>query len=106
MWRRKSQLGQKSRLEHSVAKREDAPERTCLGCGARDRKELLLRLIVNGAGQLEVAAHGQRGGYLHRRLECWSGFVSRKSHFRAFRVEVAKPAKEKLLRELKDSVGV
>jgi predicted RNA-binding protein YlxR (DUF448 family) len=88
-----------------VAKRGDAPERTCLGCGARDRKDLLLRLIVNAAGQLEVSAHGQRGGYLHRRMECWSGFVGRKSHFRAFRVEVAKPAKEKLLRELKDSVG-
>jgi uncharacterized protein len=90
----------------SGGKRQDAPERTCLGCGARDRKKLLLRLIVNGVGQLEVAAHGQRGGYLHRRLECWSAFVGRKSHFRAFRVEVAKPAKEKLLRELKDSVGV
>ena len=89
-----------------MAKRQDAPERTCLGCGARDRKKLLLRLIVNGVGQLEVAAHGQRGGYLHRRLECWSAFVGRKSHFRAFRVEVAKLAKEKLLRELKDSVGV
>ena len=89
-----------------MAKRGHEPERTCLGCGARDRKELLLRLIVNAAGQLEVAAQGQRGGYLHRRAECWCGFVNRKSHFRAFRLEVAKPAKEKLLRELKDHVGV
>jgi len=76
-----------------------------LGCGARERKSLLVRLIVNAAGQLEIAAHGQRGGYLHRREQCWSGFVNRKSHFRAFRVEVGKPAKEKLLGELKDSVG-
>ena len=89
-----------------MAKQGHEPERTCLGCGARERKELLVRLIVNGAGQLEAADHGQRGGYLHRRMECWSGFISRKSHFRAFRVEVAKPVKEKLLRELKDSVGV
>ena len=79
--------------------------RTCLGCGARERKTDLLRLIVNAAGQLTVAAHGQRGGYLHRRAACWSGFVSRKSHFRAFRVEVAKSAKEKLLRDLKDKGG-
>lgn len=82
------------------------PERTCLGCGERDRKELLVRLIVNPAGHLEIAAEGQRGGYLHRRAQCWNGFVNRKSHFRAFHVEVAKPLKERLLRELKDSVGV
>jgi predicted RNA-binding protein YlxR (DUF448 family) len=76
-----------------------------LGCGARERKSQLVRLIVNAAGQLEVAGHGQRGGYLHRRTECWSAFVSRKSHFRAFRVELAKPVKEKLVRDLKDRVG-
>jgi hypothetical protein len=62
-------------------------------------------LIVNAAGQLTVAAQGQRGGYLHRRAACWSGFVGRKSHFRAFRVEVAKPVKEKFASELKDKVG-
>ena len=88
-----------------MVKPRHEPERTCLGCGARERKARLVRLIVNAAGQLAVAAHGQRGGYLHRRPECWSGFVNRKSHFRAFRVEVAKPVKEKLQRELKDSVG-
>ena len=88
-----------------MAKPGHEPERTCLGCGARERKAQLVRLIVNAAGQLAVASHGQRGGYLHRRAQCWSGFVNRKSHFRAFHVEVAKPAKEKLLRELKDSVG-
>ena len=87
-----------------MSKRGHEPERTCLGCGARERKAQLVRLIVNAAGQLEFAAQGQRGGYLHRRAECWSGFVGRKSHFRAFRVEVAKPAKEKLLRDLKDKV--
>lgn len=76
-----------------------------MGCGARDRKELLIRLIVNQAGQLERAADRQRGGYLHRQAECWRGFVNRKSHFRAFHVEVGKPLKEQLLRELTDSVG-
>jgi len=88
-----------------MSKRGHEPERTCLGCGARERRPLLVRLIVNGAGQLEVSRQGQRGGYLHRRVECWSGFVGRKSHFRAFRVEIAKPAKEKLLRDMKDRFG-
>jgi uncharacterized protein len=95
----------KSHLEGSVPKRGHEPERTCLGCGARERKAQLVRLIVSATGQIEVAAQGQRGGYLHRRAECWSRFVGRKSHFRAFRVEIAKPAKEKLLRDLKDRVG-
>jgi len=76
-----------------------------LGCGARERKAQLVRLIVNAANQLEFAAQGQRGGYLHPRAECWIGFAGRKSHFRAFRVEVAKPAKEKLLRDLKERIG-
>lgn len=76
-----------------------------MGCGARERKALLMRMVVNGAGQLELTDDGQRGGYLHRRPECWSGFVNRKNHFRAFRVEVAKAAKEKLLRDLTDGVG-
>jgi len=76
-----------------------------LGCGARDRKGRMLRLIVSAAGQLEVGMQGQRGGYLHRRAECWCGFVGRKGHFRAFRVEVAKSAKEKLLRDLRERVG-
>ena len=76
-----------------------------MGCGARAHKAQLVRVIVNDAGQLEVEARGRRGGYLHRRPECWSGFVGRKSHFRAYRVEVTKPAKEKLLRDLKDRVG-
>lgn len=88
-----------------MAKRGYEPERTCLGCGARAPKAELMRMVVNGAGQLELAGDGQRGGYLHRRPECWSGFVNRKSHFRAFRVEVAKAAKENLLRDLKDRVG-
>lgn len=77
-----------------------------MGCGARERKAQMIRLTVNAAGQLEVAAQGQRGGYLHRRAECWNGFVGRKSHFRAFHVEIAKSAKEKLLRDLTDRVGV
>jgi len=76
-----------------------------MGCGARAEKSQLVRLIVNTAGQLEVAAQGQRGGYLHQRAECLRGFVGRKSHFRAFRVEVAKSAKEKFLRDLNDRVG-
>ena len=76
-----------------------------MGCGARDQKARMVRLIVNASGQLEVAAHEQRGGYLHQRMECWHGFVGRKSHFRAFRVEVAKPVNEWLVRDLKDRVG-
>jgi predicted RNA-binding protein YlxR (DUF448 family) len=88
-----------------VPTRGHEPERTCLGCGARERKAQLVRLIVNAAGQLEIAGQGQRGGYLHQRAECWNKFVGRKSHFRAFRVEVAKPVKEKLVRDLKDRVG-
>jgi predicted RNA-binding protein YlxR (DUF448 family) len=73
------------------------PQRTCLGCGARDEQSALLR-IVERDGELRVdrLAEG-RGGYLHRREECWGAFVRKKSLQRALRIEVSREAKERLL---------
>jgi predicted RNA-binding protein YlxR (DUF448 family) len=41
-----------------------------------------------------------RGGYLHRNENCWRAFIGRKSHYRAFRTEVSRAAKEQLILEL------
>jgi predicted RNA-binding protein YlxR (DUF448 family) len=43
-----------------------------------------------------------RGGYLHRAEPCWQAFIRRKSLHRAFRLEISRDAKEKLVRELKE----
>ncbi|MBI2181195.1 MAG: YlxR family protein [Deltaproteobacteria bacterium] len=77
------------------------PQRTCLGCNGRDEQSGLIRLRVTEQGDLQVDKKGTgRGGYLHRRAECWQRFLKRKSLHRAFRVEIDKGVKERLVREL------
>lgn len=73
--------------------------RTCLGCGARDDKDKLVRLAVTGQDQLRVENFAGRGGYLHRDLSCQKGFVNRKGHYRAFHVEISRAMKAKLIDE-------
>lgn len=84
-----------------MPKKGHAPQRTCLGCGARDEKKNLIRLAVTNAGELTIDDHRGRGGYLHERPQCWQAFLGRKSHYRAFRVEVTKEQKEQLIRRLR-----
>lgn len=86
-----------------MAKRNYVPLRTCLGCGKRDARERLIRLTARSDGQIgiDVAGAGQgRGGYLHEIASCWQEFVRRKSHYRAFHMELSKSAKEQLIQAL------
>jgi predicted RNA-binding protein YlxR (DUF448 family) len=84
-------------------KKPRQPIRTCLGCGFRDEQHKLIRLTVDGRGELRLRqSDGGRGGYLHAAPECWQAFLKRKSHYRAFRAEIAKSAKEKLVHELNE----
>ena len=76
-------------------------QRTCLGCGARDEQAKLLRLSITGDGEIAVARREGRGGYLHREENCWAKFLNRKSHYRAFHMEISRAAREKLVRQLK-----
>jgi predicted RNA-binding protein YlxR (DUF448 family) len=73
-----------------------------MGCGGRDEQSCLIRLTVCGDGLLQIDRDGEgRGGYLHRAAPCWQDFLRRKHHYRAFRMELRKDAKEKLIHELK-----
>jgi len=82
------------------------PKRTCLGCGSREDQNKLIRLILDGSGELKVSKlNGGRGGYLHAAPQCWQAFLKRKSHYRAFRVEISKTAKKKLINELNERTG-
>jgi predicted RNA-binding protein YlxR (DUF448 family) len=72
-----------------------------LGCGARDEAGGMIRLAVIEQGQLELNQRLGRGGYLHRIENCWKMFINRKSHFRAFRTEISRAAKENLVQRLK-----
>jgi predicted RNA-binding protein YlxR (DUF448 family) len=76
-----------------------------LGCGASDDRDRLLRLSVDSRAELKVDPCGEgRGGYLHRNPECWQAFLRRKSLQRAFRAEIDRAAKEKLIQELRKRV--
>lgn len=86
--------------------RKHAPLRTCLGCGGRDTKESLSRFVLRQDGSLEIAGKAPgRGGYLHRREECWQAFLKRKSLQRALRAEVSPRAREELVRSLRSEGG-
>ncbi|MGH7852217.1 MAG: YlxR family protein [Candidatus Binatia bacterium] len=77
------------------------PQRTCLGCGARESQDRLIRLAVTDQGRLIVDKSQGRGGYLHKNPECWRMFLGRKGQYRAFHIEIARATKEQLINELK-----
>jgi uncharacterized protein len=86
-----------------MSKRGHRPQRTCLGCGARDDQRKLIRLVVTDRADLQIDDRGGgRGGYLHREPECWQNLMRRKSLHRAFRVALNKDAKIKLIQRLKE----
>lgn len=79
-----------------MSRRGHIPIRTCLGCGARDAKTEMLRIVLAGEGGLALDAHqlqGGRGGYLHRRSACWSDFSRRKGLVRALKATVDRAAR-------------
>jgi predicted RNA-binding protein YlxR (DUF448 family) len=86
-----------------VLKRGHEPQRTCLGCGQRGYQKELIRLSLL-EGQLMPHPSRGRGGYLHRSADCWQLFLTRKSHYRAFRAEVDRAAKARLIELLKDRI--
>jgi uncharacterized protein len=79
------------------------PRRTCLGCGKRDDQAALLRIVIQETGDLAVSRLAKgRGGYLHAQEACWDLFLRRKSVSRAFRAEVARGARERLIVGLRE----
>ncbi len=84
-------------------KRNHRPERTCLGCGVRDNKKNLLRLVATTSGELIVDQMGTgRGGYLHEKGTCWEAFLGKKKVYRAFHLEIGREARGKLIQGLRD----
>jgi predicted RNA-binding protein YlxR (DUF448 family) len=77
------------------------PQRTCLGCGKKDEQTALLRMVIQN-GELEVSRLAEgRGGYLHTAETCWDLFLRKKNVARAFRAEIGRPAKERLIFSLR-----
>lgn len=90
-------------IDGSLAMAEHRPQRTCLGCGVRDDQKSLIRIIIDADGELITDSGGYgRGGYLHHRHDCWQAFLRRKNTQRAFRVNISKEAKQKLIQILSE----
>ena len=90
-------------IDGSLAMDEYRPQRTCLGCGVRDDQKSLIRIVIGGDGELITDSRGYgRGGYLHHRHDCCQAFLRRKNTHRAFRVNISKEAKEKLIQVLSE----
>jgi predicted RNA-binding protein YlxR (DUF448 family) len=67
-----------------------APERTCIGCGARAPATDLVRLRrVDGEVAIDAGRSGGRGAWLHRDAGCLARAARRKAFARAFRGAVA-----------------
>lgn len=81
------------------------PVRTCLGCRGRENKADLIRL-VRGDGAILVdvrqTAPG-RGGYLHRKPECWEQALRRRALSRS--LGVADVDRDTLLSRLQAVAG-
>jgi uncharacterized protein len=89
--------------DSSLANHGHCPQRTCLGCGHRDNQKNLIRIIIDAQGELVIDPRGSgRGGYLHHRHDCWQAFARRKNTHRAFRVNIGKEAKQKLIQVLNE----
>ena len=90
-------------MEAPLPTGEHRPQRTCLGCDDKDDQKNLLRIIIGADGELIIDPRGYgRGGYLHQRHDCWQAFLRRKSTHRAFRVNISKEAKQKLIQALSE----
>lgn len=91
-----------------MSRRGHVPMRTCMGCGGIDRQPALLRVVRADAGALDIDSArraGGRGGYLHPRPECWSGFARRKGMLRSLRASIDRAARAALVARLERGVG-
>ena len=90
-------------IDAAMARDEHRPQRTCLGCGGRDDQKNLIRITIAADGELITDSRGYgRGGYFHHRHGCWQSFVGRKNTHRAFRVNLSKEAKQKIIQVLSE----
>jgi predicted RNA-binding protein YlxR (DUF448 family) len=82
--------------------------RSCLGCGARDKRGGLLRIAAVGDHiELDTARRlPGRGGYLHPQADCLARFVaSRAKEFRSLKRKVNRDERLRITGSIKDVTG-
>ncbi|MBL7212748.1 MAG: YlxR family protein [Desulfobacteraceae bacterium] len=57
-----------------ASRKRHIPERTCIGCGAKQSKNELIRLVVDSGGLVVRDDWGKgRGAYVCPNNSCWKG---------------------------------
>jgi predicted RNA-binding protein YlxR (DUF448 family) len=87
-----------------MREKNNAPERTCIGCMQRDAKASMVRIaVVNGHVEADFEARrAGRGAYLHPAPECVERFVGSKvKEFRALRRKIERPERLEIAAAIK-----
>jgi predicted RNA-binding protein YlxR (DUF448 family) len=87
-----------------MREKNNAPERTCIGCMKRDAKASMVRIaVVNEHAEVDFEARrAGRGGYLHPAPECVERFVGLKvKEFRALRRKIERPERLEIAAAIK-----
>ena len=74
--------------------------RTCAGCGAKDDKRQLVRIVRTAGGTVEVDDAGKkpgRGAYLCPRLPCWENGITKERLGHALHTPIPPADREALL---------
>lgn len=75
------------------------PERTCMGCNAKNEKKELIRIVKNKNGEISIDKLGNmqgRGAYLCNNIECLEKIVKTKRLDRTFKIKIDTEIYEKL----------
>jgi uncharacterized protein len=81
------------------------PVRTCVGCGQREPKAKLMRMVGTAPGLALGATAPGRGAYLHVAPACWEAFVRRRGPIRSLRQNASREEREQLVASLHGAEG-
>ena len=82
------------------------PRRCCIGCGASQDKESLVRIIRTPEGEVKIDASGRsngRGAYLCNNMECLQKAIKRKALSRSLKTEIDPSLYDALLKQFSEA---
>ena len=88
---------------------EREPERTCVGCRAKEPKRALVRIVRGPDGMVAADGGGRapgRGAYVHREGACMDAALAKGALWRALRARADPDAAARLRRAIEGDVPV
>jgi predicted RNA-binding protein YlxR (DUF448 family) len=85
-----------------VSSARRSPQRSCVGCGARDAQAAMRRLRIADDGGIDAggARKTGRSAYVHERRECIDGLARSRGLGRSLRAQVDREARTALAKRL------